>query len=90
MPKIVAIKPGGWLADASINLEDLGNTLNIEFEAEEAMTLGGFLTEQLQHLPKKGERLAYKEHFFQVQKAGPKRVFQVLIFKQDTVDVEQG
>lgn len=88
-PKVVAIKPGGWLADASINLEDLSATLNIEFEAEEAMTLGGFLTEQLQHLPKKGERLSYKEHFFQIQKAGPKRVFQVLIFKQDTIDVEQ-
>ncbi|HEB41428.1 MAG TPA: CBS domain-containing protein, partial [Candidatus Dependentiae bacterium] len=79
--KIIPLKNnGGWLVDASSTLEDLEEFLNISFESEDSVTLGGFLTEQLQHLPKKGERILYKDHYFQIQKASPKRVRQVLIF----------
>ena len=46
-----------------------------------SLTLGGFLTEKLQHLPKKGERVLYEHYYFQVQKATPKRVLQALIFR---------
>ena len=81
--KIVPLRPGAWLVDASINLDKLASLLRITFETEEAITLGGFLTEQLQHLPKKGELLSYKNYNFQVQKASPKRVFQVLIFQHE-------
>lgn len=80
--KILPLKQGGWLVDASIPLEDLGKELNISFESESAVTLGGFLTEKLQHLPKKGERIHYKNFYFQIQKASPKRVTQVLIFEE--------
>jgi putative hemolysin len=80
--KILPLQQGGWLVDASIPLEDLSNELHITFETENSVTLGGFLTEKLQHLPKKGERIAYKKFYFQVQKASPQRVKQVLIFSQ--------
>lgn len=80
--KIVALKQGGWLVDATIPLEELEEVLDITFETESALTLGGFLTEQLQHLPKKGERVLYKKFYFQVQKASAKRVFQVLVFEE--------
>lgn len=78
---IVQLKQGGWLIDASTPLEDVGDILHISFETEGSVTLGGFITEQLQHLPKKGERFLYKCYYFQVQKASNKRVLQVLIFK---------
>lgn len=77
---IIPLKQGGWLVDAGVTLEDLGDLLKITFETEDSVTLGGFLTEQLQHLPKKGERVLYKNYYFQIQKASPKRVFQVLVF----------
>lgn len=80
--KILPLLQGGWLVDASVPLEDLSEILQIEFKAEESITLGGFLTEFLQHLPKKGERILYKGYYFQVQKASPKRVNQVLIFEE--------
>ncbi len=80
--KVIPLKQGGWLVDASTPLEELHKLLGITFEAESSLTLGGFLTEQLQHLPKKGERLLYKKYYFQIQKASPKRVFQVLIFEE--------
>ena len=77
--KILHLQQGGWLVDASVPLEDLGKVLSITFETENSVTLGGFLTEKLQHLPKKGERIIYKGMNFQIQKATPKRVQQVLI-----------
>ncbi len=79
--KILALQKGGWLVDASIPLDELEETLNIHFKSESSNTLGGFLTEQLQHLPKKGERVHYKDLLFQIQKASPRRVKQVLILK---------
>lgn len=78
---IIQLKQGGWLVNASTPLEQLKTVLNISFESESSLTLGGFLIEQLQHLPKKGERIVYKDFYFQVQKASPKRVLQVLVFK---------
>lgn len=78
--KIIPLKQGGWLVDASTPLQALVGHLGITFESEDSITLGGFLTEQLQHLPKKGERILYKNHYFQVQKASDKRVLEVLIF----------
>lgn len=79
---IIQLKQGGWLAEASIPLEDVTDLLHITFETEGSVTLGGFITEQLQHLPKKGERFLYKNYYFQVQKASDKRVLQVLIFEE--------
>lgn len=80
--KILPLQQGGWLVDASITLEELSHELHITFESESSVTLGGFLTERLQHVPKKGERVLYKKFYFQIQKASPKRVKQVLIFAQ--------
>ena len=81
--KILQLQQGGWLVDASIPLEDLASELAITFETEDCVTLGGFMTEKLQHLPKKGERVLYKNYYFQIQKASPKRVKQVLIFEEN-------
>jgi putative hemolysin len=80
--KIIPLKQGGWLVDGGIALEELTELLHITFEVEDAITLGGFLTEQLQHLPRKGERVLYKSYCFQVQHASPKRVHEVLIFEE--------
>lgn len=80
--KILPMQPGVWLVDASIPINDLKAVLNISFTTEDSITLGGFLTEKLQHLPQKGERVLYKNYYFQIQKASPKRVKQVLIFAE--------
>lgn len=78
--KIVNLSHENWLIDASVTLDELEDLLNIEFDTDEAVTLGGFLTEQLQHLPKKGDQLDYQNYCFQVQSADQKRVHKVLVF----------
>jgi CBS domain containing-hemolysin-like protein len=77
--EIVSLEDGGWLVDASIGLDRLEDLLDISFPVGGPVTLAGFLSEQLQHLPRKNERLLYEGYCFQVQQASPRRVFQVLI-----------
>ncbi len=78
---IVPLERGGWLVNAGIGLEELEELLKIKFMTEDSVTLGGFLAERLQHLPRKGERVVYENYCFQVQQASARRVFQVLIFE---------
>jgi CBS domain containing-hemolysin-like protein len=80
--KVISLATGEWLVDATVDLETLSKILNINFEGDDVVTLGGFLTYHLQHLPKKGETISYKGHTFQIQKASQKRVSQVLIVSQ--------
>ena len=80
--EIVTLEDGSWLIDASISLDKLEDLLSVTFPVEGSVTLAGFLSEQLQHLPKKGERFFYEGYCFQVQQASPRRVFQVLVFKE--------
>ncbi len=86
LEKIMPLQKGGWLVDATVSLEDLGVFLGIKFESEDSVSLGGFLTEYIQHLPKKDKRILYKDYYFQVQKASPRRVLQVLIFEKQNTD----
>ncbi len=83
---IVTLEQGGWLVSASVDLDELEKLLNVRFECDDAVTLGGFVSEKLQRLPKKGERLSYKGYVFQIQKSSEKRIFQVLIFKDNIPD----
>ena len=80
--KIIQLEKNKWLIDASTPLEDVSDTLDIFFDTKSAITLGGFLTEQLQHVPKKGETITYKNHMFQIKKASPKRAIQIFILKK--------
>jgi len=80
--KIIPLKQGGWLIDAGMTLNEIVELLQISFETQDALTLGGFLTEKLGHIPKKGERILYKNYYFQVQKATPKRAVQILVFEE--------
>ncbi len=78
--KIKVIFPEAeWLVDATIDLDRLSPLLKINFITHSAVTLGGFISEQMQHLPKEGQSLIYKDFYFTIQKADPKRVIFVKI-----------
>ena len=81
--KIIPIQKNSWLTEGSLGLEELATELGIKFDAEGAVTLGGFLIEKFQHLPVKGEKINYQGFTFQVQKASPKRIYLVLITKNE-------
>ena len=83
--KIKTIKKNKeWLVDATADLDRLEDFLHISFRVETAVTLGGFLTEQAQHLPVKGEKIFYKGYCFTIEKANKKRILRVYIKQNET------
>lgn len=78
--RIMPLQKGNWLVDARTELDKLEKILKIAFESESKVTtLGGFLVEQFQYLPEKGEQLTYKGYTFQVQQMTNKKIVRVLI-----------
>ncbi len=80
--KIMPMGEGEWLVDATITLENLGKFLGIAFVSENAVSLAGFLTELLQHIPQKDEEVMYRGFLFQIQKATALHVQFVHVFKK--------
>ncbi len=72
-------KDSQWAVDATIDLDRLRPLLKITFHTQSAVTLGGFISEQMQHIPKVGESLMYKGFSFTIEKADAKRVILVNI-----------
>ncbi|AXK60839.1 hemolysin family protein [Candidatus Chromulinivorax destructor] len=68
-----------WSVDGTIDLDRLHPLLKISFPTQSAVTLGGFISEQMQHLPRKGEAITYKNFIFTIEKADHKRVLTVHI-----------
>src|SRR3990167_3635529 len=70
------ISKNQWLANGNINISELKKVFDIDFETD-SISLGGFITEQLQHLPTNGETLIYKDYKFKIENSTPKRILQV-------------
>ncbi|HBS48329.1 TPA: hypothetical protein DEO28_00590 [Candidatus Dependentiae bacterium] len=79
---IVNLPEGGWMVDGRVDLERVEELLNIKFDVEESVTVGGFIAEKLQRLPKKGDQVFYQGYCFQVHHATSKRVHNILIFAE--------
>ncbi|MFA5998515.1 MAG: hemolysin family protein [Candidatus Babeliales bacterium] len=83
--KITTIVPDQeWSVDATIDLDRLEDVLQINFQVETAVTLGGFLTEHSQRLLKIDESFYYKGFCFVITQANEKRVLQVSIKRTES------
>lgn len=82
--KIITLTPDEeWSVDAMIDLDRLEDILQINFQVETAVTLGGFLTEHAQRLLKTGEHMFYKGYCFTIDQANEKRVVLVSIKRSE-------
>ncbi|QQR53754.1 HlyC/CorC family transporter [bacterium] len=79
--KIMTLKDDSWLIEGNILLEDLSAFLNISLKTDHAVTLSGFLIEQFQHMPRKGERYNGFGYQFTVHKVSQRRILQVIVSK---------
>jgi CBS domain containing-hemolysin-like protein len=59
---IIELKPGReYLIDGSTNLIDVNDALKINLTSEEYDSIGGYIIEKLDRLPKSGETLLLEE-----------------------------
>jgi CBS domain containing-hemolysin-like protein len=66
---------------AKIPLEELNRIFDIKIIAEDANTLGGYIQEKLERIPKKGEKVKYRKFVFEVEKVGKRGIDLVKIIR---------
>ena len=66
---------------AKIPLEELNKILGTKINSETSNTLGGFIQDRLERIPKNGEKIKYRKLTFVVEKVSNKGIELVKIFK---------
>jgi len=83
--KIIRLNSGAILANGSVELSKLEPILNIRFNSEDAITLGGFLIEQFGYLPKENEEIDYSGYKFKITKSNIKKIERVLVYSDGSL-----
>ena len=79
------ISKGEYLADGSMNLDDINDRLGLELVSEDFDSLGGFMIDRLEHLPAEGEEVDTEEVRLVVEKVNKNRIDKVHIYVKHTV-----
>jgi CBS domain containing-hemolysin-like protein len=66
-----------FVLDGGVALHDLDDLLGVKVESTEVSTIGGYLTHDLGHLPKKGEKVRIDGYEFTVSQTDGRRVVSV-------------
>jgi CBS domain containing-hemolysin-like protein len=75
-------------ADARIAIDDLGLILGVDLPQEGYETLGGFIYDQLGHVPNPGESLEYGTLALEIGEVEGQRITKVRIEKREAEDAE--
>ena len=75
--RIEEVAPGEWLFDGRVDIDGVEELLGIEFEEEEAETIGGAITSLLGHVPTEGEEVVFGGYCFTVEKVAGRRVHRI-------------
>lgn len=79
------ISKGEYLADGSMNLDDINDRLGLELVSEDFDSLGGFMIDRLEHLPAEGEEVDTEEVRLVVEKVNKNRIDKVHIYVKKMV-----
>lgn len=79
------LSKGEYLADGSMNLDDINDRLDLELVSEDFDSLGGFMIDRLEHLPAEGEEVDTEEVRLVVEKVNKNRIDKVHIYVKKTV-----
>ncbi len=79
--EIIKTEDGSYLVDGKVLIEDAIELLDIEIEAENIDTIGGWIYSQLKSYPKINDKIVYEKYEFIILKCDSKRISKVLIKK---------
>ncbi len=74
--------PDAYMVDASINLSDFNDLMDVEFSNEDSDTLGGFLFTLFGHVPEVGESVEHGNLKLRVEKLDGRRIRKVQVTRQ--------
>ncbi|WP_368505000.1 hemolysin family protein [Alkalihalophilus sp. As8PL] len=84
--QVKQIGPSSYVFDADYSIDDFAEFANIVLPATTTHTLGGWLIEEFQRIPKVGEEFSYENLSLKIEKAEEKRVRQIHLTMNDQID----
>lgn len=75
--EITKIRDGEFNAEGTLALHDLAEETGLKFEETEVSTIGGYITQQLGHLPVRGERIEIGDYVATVTETDGRRILLV-------------
>ncbi|MGH8989109.1 MAG: hemolysin family protein, partial [Acidimicrobiales bacterium] len=82
-PSIVRIDGTRWLVDGQTNVDDVRERLEIDVPEGEYVTLGGFILDELGHIPLEGEIVRVGHWELAVREMDKRRIALVLVRRQE-------
>ena len=79
---IVSLGENAWLCDARVNLDDLNETVGMDFPTDDFDTLGGFVLDLFGRIPVKYEKIEFKNFDFIIQDMEGHRVNLIKVIKK--------
>jgi len=79
--EIIKTEAGTYHVDGKVLIEDVIELLDIEIEAENIDTIGGWIYSQLKSYPQVNDKIIYEDYEFIILKCDSKRISKVLIQK---------
>lgn len=76
---IVLISPGKWRVKASTHIEEFNRYFHTEFSDDHYETVGGLISDELEHVPHVGEVVSLGGYRFKVTKAVARKVQMLLV-----------
>ena len=86
---IEPLEDGRFLVNGNARLDDLGEHLGFEIEADGIDTIGGLIFNRLGHLPAPGTRVELSRLNVTVRRAGRKRIEELLLEKTTCVATDE-
>ena len=79
--EITLTEDGNYFVDGKVILEDIIDLIDINIEAENIDTIGGWVYSQLKSYPQVNEKIIYEDYEFVILKCDRKRISKILIRK---------
>lgn len=88
---LVEVKPGEYLVEGSIKLDDLNDWLDLELESEDYDSIGGLIIGLLDHLPDEEEEVTHKDIRLVVETVDKNRIDRIRMYLplEETSDEEK-
>ncbi|MCX6960387.1 MAG: hemolysin family protein, partial [Verrucomicrobia bacterium] len=86
--EITKIRDGEFDTDGTLALHDLAEETGLKFEETEVSTIGGYITQQLGHLPTRGESVKIGDYTATVAETDGRRILKVH-FKKPVVPISK-
>lgn len=83
--EITRDEDGSFVVVGKVRLEEIEELLDINIEAENIDTIGGWAFSQLNSDPKVNDKFIYKDYEFIITNCDQRRIIQILIKKRETI-----